>query len=193
MRSSLPAGWPGSSAARSCFGSQLPGRGARVVAIQNVQLDRLHAGVAKTVQYRPEQQRGHATPPESSRDPQVLQVAFASRRVGLPGYPISPTSSAPARMTCHSPRENCSRYCCSALLPLPGGGQCRGVCVARPLPHMRRMRWKRWRSLLPASRAKPRAMATATSAHISHFIPCPLVGRFTSLHGLGVVCDLTGR
>src|SRR5262249_14296404 len=40
-------------------------------------------------------------------------------------------------------------------------------------PHMRRMRWKRRRSLLPASRAKPRAMATATSAHISHFIPCP--------------------
>ena len=39
--------------------------------------------------------------------------------------------------------------------------------------HKRRMRWKRRRSFCPARRARPRAMTTATSAHLSGFMRDP--------------------
>ena len=48
--------------------------------------------------------------------------------------------------------------------------QRKAVVRLESIPHMRRMRWKRRRSLWPASRARPRAMTTATRTQVSSFM-----------------------
>jgi hypothetical protein len=70
---------------------------------------------------------------------------------------------------------------------------CYYSCASQALPHMRRMRWKRRRSLLPARRARPRATITATSAHLSSFIRDPLRSRLAVRSGSALHHDPTGR